>query len=317
MSDPDPDPDPDPEPERYVDVDETLVRTLLETQRPELASAELTFVGAGWDNVLYRLEAEDTDLLARLPRRQSAAQLLMNEQRWLVELAPRLPLPIPVPVWKGRPSDGYPWPWSLVSWIDGDTAAVAPFDDAGVEAIRLGRFLAKLHQPAPADAPVNPFRGVALNQRTELFERGLGRLAPDIDPSPLTDRWNELRITPGWSGAPCWLHGDLHAANLLVCGGVLAAVIDWGDLTAGDPATDLAVGWMLFEAAERQLFFRAATAELQGAFGAGGLAGDEAAQLWSRAEAWALIFSVVYVASEADHPVMGALGRRLLARLGF
>jgi aminoglycoside phosphotransferase (APT) family kinase protein len=50
----------------------------------------------------------------------------------------------------------------------------------------------------------------------------------------------------GWDGPPIWLHGDLHPFNLVVNQGRLSAVIDFGDLCAGDPATDLAVAWMLF-----------------------------------------------------------------------
>ena len=35
--------------------------------------------------------------------------------------------------------------------------------------------------------------------------------------------------------------------NLVTRGGTLAAVIDFGDLTAGDPATDLAAAWLVFD----------------------------------------------------------------------
>jgi aminoglycoside phosphotransferase (APT) family kinase protein len=37
-----------------------------------------------------------------------------------------------------------------------------------------------------------------------------------------------------------------HPRNILVDRGRLSAVIDWGDVTRGDPATDLAAIWMLF-----------------------------------------------------------------------
>ena len=47
-----------------------------------------------------------------------------------------------------------------------------------------------------------------------------------------------------WSGPPVWIHGDLHPCNLLVTDGRLSAVLDFGNLTAGDPATDLSVAWM-------------------------------------------------------------------------
>ncbi|MFI5955313.1 phosphotransferase [Cryptosporangium sp. NPDC051539] len=57
-----------------------------------------------------------------------------------------------------------------------------------------------------------------------------------------------LVATPPWPGPPLWLHGDPHPSNLLVTDAAparLAAVIDFGDLTAGDPATDLSAGWAL------------------------------------------------------------------------
>jgi len=41
--------------------------------------------------------------------------------------------------------------------------------------------------------------------------------------------------------------GRAAAANLVTRGGTLAAVIDFGDLTAGDPATDLAAAWLVFD----------------------------------------------------------------------
>ena len=46
----------------------------------------------GWDNVIYRLGDE---LTVRLPRRTMAAELVEHEQRWLPDLAPRLPAPDP------------------------------------------------------------------------------------------------------------------------------------------------------------------------------------------------------------------------------
>ena len=41
--------------------------------------------------------------------------------------------------------------------------------------------------------------------------------------------------------------GRAAAANHVTRGGTLAAVIDFGDLTAGDPATDLAAAWLVFD----------------------------------------------------------------------
>jgi aminoglycoside phosphotransferase (APT) family kinase protein len=54
-----------------------------------------------------------------------------------------------------------------------------------------------------------------------------------------------------------WLHGDLHPANVVVSGGTLAGVLDFGELCAGDPATDLAAAWVLLPAGTASRFFDA------------------------------------------------------------
>jgi aminoglycoside phosphotransferase (APT) family kinase protein len=229
-------------PAAEIVVSERIVRSLLAEQHPDLATLSLVQVDEGWDNTLWRL---GDDLVVRLPRRELAAQLTINEQRWLPELAPRLPLPIPSPVRLGRPSECYPWHWSVVPWlagIPGDRAAIADPHDA---AVRLGRFLRALHQGAPPEAPQNPFRGVPLIARAATVEERLANLASEVDVTSTRRVWDEaLRVEP-YRGTPVWIHGDLHPANVLVAGGTLAAVIDFGDLCAGDPATDLAGAWML------------------------------------------------------------------------
>ena len=44
-------------------------------------------------------------------------------------LAPQLPLPIPTPVARGAPDAGYPYPWSVYRWLDGELASKARIDD--------------------------------------------------------------------------------------------------------------------------------------------------------------------------------------------
>ena len=153
-----------------VSIDSDLVRGLLLDQHPELAGEGLAEVASGWDNVIYRL---GEDWLVRLPRREVAAQLVLNEQRWLPELAPRLPLPIPVPARIGRPGRGYPWSWSVCPWFEGETAAEAALD-LGRAALDLGAFVLALHSEAPAEAPRNEVRGVPLIQREPALLESTG-----------------------------------------------------------------------------------------------------------------------------------------------
>ena len=110
-------------PAAEVDVSPALLGRLLDAQHPDLAGLPVTVLANGWDNVVFRV---GDGLLARLPRRELAAQLVSHEQRWLPDLAPRLPLPIPAPVRSGQPGLGYPWPWSIVPYLPGQVAADTP-----------------------------------------------------------------------------------------------------------------------------------------------------------------------------------------------
>lgn len=283
-----------------IAVDVELVRRLLAEQFPELAPRSLTVLSNGWDNALFRLGEE---LLVRLPRRLFAADLISHEQRWLPALAAELPLPIPAPRFVGRPSATFPWPWSITSFFAGVVAAEETRPDLDQLARALGDFLARLHRRAPADAPINPARGLPLQQRTEAFRANLALSAAAIDTNTAERMWRDALSAEPWTRPPVWVHGDLHPANLLTDRGKLVAVLDFGDLTAGDPATDLAVAWMLFPPAERVMFWQTYAAAADHPV-------DAALQL--RAHGWALNLGTVFVARSDDNPVMAAIGAKTI-----
>jgi aminoglycoside phosphotransferase (APT) family kinase protein len=120
----------------------------------------------------------------------------------------------------------------------------------------------------------------------------------------LRELWAAAVAAPVHSGPPLWLHGDLHPSNVLLRNAAgehgLAAVIDFGDLGAGDPAVDLAVAWLMFDDAGRQRFMAA--------YGAG-LAD------WQRARGWALVLATAMLSNSDDNPVMHETGRFALRQL--
>jgi aminoglycoside phosphotransferase (APT) family kinase protein len=270
-------------------------------QHADLAHLPLTEVGSGWDNTLFRL---GDDLALRLPRREASAILVEHEQRWLPLLAPQLPLPIPVPIRHGRPGCGFPWSWSITPWFPGANALAEAPEEPATDAITLRRFLDKLHQPAPPAAPANAWRGVPLAARDETLRTHLEQLEGLVDPVAVLRLWERVRVTPPWPGPPLWIHGDLHPGNLLVHDGRLTAVIDFGDLTAGDPATDLSVAWML-------------PAPWGGSMSSAAAAGgfnDVDADTWTRARGWALVLGLAYLAGSRSRgdEAMYSLGRTTL-----
>lgn len=277
-----------------------LVRSLLAGQHPDLADQPLRLVDAGWDNQMVRLGDQ---LALRLPRRAAAAPLINNEQFWLPQLAPSLPLPTPLPLRVGQPGRGYPWPWSIVPWLAGQPADVAPLGPG--QAAVLGAFLRALHRPAPPTAPRNPVRGCPLHTRKEAFGQRLASLGAyrDLISPGLLVEWEAALAAP-LDHASSWIHGDLHPRNLLVADDQLCGVIDWGDLAVGDPATDLAAFWMLWaDPDERQAGLEAY--------------GPLSSATVQRARGWALHLGVTLLATGLhDHPRHAALGRQTLQNLG-
>lgn len=275
-------------PAAEVTVSSDRLGRLLAEQHPDLAHAALARVDEGWDNVTYRIGVK---WAARLPRRAESVQRLLNEQRWLPELAANLDIETPVPERVGHPSSVFPWPWSIVRWIEGSPADIEPLGEG--QGARLAGVLRELHRSAPDEAPPNPFRGVPLRDRAELVDERLSTLdgLGGDAVKALRRFWIEGKAAPK-AGDPVWIHGDLHPKNALVHEGELVGLIDWGDLTGGDPATDLAAAWTILRSdEERQAFWdRYGWTE----------------PIWLRARAWAVLFGVLlYTSKEDRHETMG------------
>ncbi|HYI33547.1 MAG TPA: aminoglycoside phosphotransferase family protein [Glaciibacter sp.] len=280
-------------PSAEVDIDIPLAARLVASQFPDLAEHPLHALTGGWDNAVIRL---GSSLAVRLPRRAAAVPLAEHEHRWLPGIEPRISTSIPAPVRVGQPSELFGWPWSVVPWIDGTSAVDLPVADRGALAGELAEFISEMHVQAPHDAPRNPVRGVPLMDRDEAVR---GRIQAGVVPrgEEMLALWLELRDTPPWSADPVWLHGDLHPGNLLVRDGRLSGVVDFGDLTAGDPATDLALAWLAFDAPGRVSFLAGLPERYQ-----------TDALLLCRARGWALSLATAFTAHSDDNPVMAAIG---------
>ncbi|WP_426183435.1 phosphotransferase [Microbacterium sp. TWP3-1-2b2] len=275
-------------------LDEEEVRLLLAHGAPHLAHRPLRLVNEGWDNATWRL---GDDLAVRIPRRALAAPLIENEQIALPIIGRMLDavgVRTPVPVVDGRATSEFPWPWSVVPWIPGVHALELPRAHNAAWAAELAAALGALHRTAPPDAPRNPVRGIPLVQRDQRL-RALLPHVPDALRSSVESAW-AAGIAASASTERVWIHGDLHPGNIVIAGDRLSALIDFGDVTAGDPAYDLAVAWMAFDAEGRALF-RRATADRY----------DEAT--WIRARAWAASVAAILLAQSDDRDSYRALGQ--------
>jgi aminoglycoside phosphotransferase (APT) family kinase protein len=258
-------------PER-LSVGVGLVRRLVAAQFPRWAGLPVRPVATpGWDNRSFRL---GETMLIRLPSAAPYAMAVEKEQRWLPVFGPRLPLPIPEPLGMGEPGDGYPFPWSVYRWIEGEPATTARIDDLDEFARVLADFLVALQRVDPAGGPTaglhNFYRGGPLHTYDELMRTAADTLGDRRGPA--LEIWQEA-LDAEWDGEPVWFHGDVAAGNLLMRDGRLAAVIDFGTSGVGDPACDLAIAWTLLTGSSRELFRER-------------LAVGDA--MWARGRGWAL-----------------------------
>ena len=233
-----------------VGIDAGLVRRLVTAQFPRLAGLPVSAVqSTGTVNAIYRL---GDHLCTRLPRVQGYADDLEDECRWLPWLAPQVPLRIPEPVAEGRPASGYPFPWAIYRWIDGQPYADELVADEQQAARDLAQFVAELRTIDPAGAPRagrRPLRELDAGTRTAIDSS-----RKVIDAGAATAAWERALQAPAWEGAPVWIHADLLRPNLLVDGGRLCAVIDFGAAGIGDPAADVIAAWSVFGPAGRETF---------------------------------------------------------------
>jgi aminoglycoside phosphotransferase (APT) family kinase protein len=282
-----------------VDINVSLAGRIVAAQFPQWADLPVEPVEFdGWDNTTFRL---GEDMSVRLPSAAAYAPQVEKEHRWLPRLAPFLPLPIPVPLAKGKPGEEYPFPWSVYHWLDGEPATVGRSDDLAGFATTLADFLTALQRIDPTDGPPpgrhNFFRGGSLTVYDAESRQAIAALEGEIDADAATATW-EAALAATWHDPPVWFHGDVAAGNLLVEGGRLSAVIDFGTSGVGDPACDLAIAWTLFDGESREAF-RAA------------LGPDDAT--WARGRGWALWKALIMLAEHiGSNPSEAEIARRVI-----
>jgi len=224
-----------------------LVRRLVSAQFPRWAALPITPLASGGTvNAVYRLGDGFT---VRLPRTAGGADDVAKERRILDALG-GLPVAVPVVAGLGEPGEGYPWPWAVHRWLDGEPAVEGrPFEpEALAEVVTAVRAL------DPADAPP-AYRGgplSALDRATRDAVEALRRTDEPFDAEAALSVWTEALDAP--TGTDCWVHADLMPSNLLLHNGRLTAVLDWGTAGVGDPACDLIPAWNLLTETTRPAF---------------------------------------------------------------
>ncbi len=267
-------------------IDEFLVKRLIASQFPEWRDLSISPVQhQGWDNRTFHLGKQ---LLVRLPSDNDYTLQVEKERQWLPKLAPFLPLSIPAPLAMGQPAEEYPWKWSVYAYLPGEAANNAPIANLTEFAINLGEFLVALQSIDTTYGPLpglhSFYRGGELSIYDAETRQAIDTLKHKLDVKIITDIW-QTALASKWARKPVWVHGDISLGNLLVQDGKLTAVIDFGQLTVGDPACDLAIAWTFFKDENREAFRSV-------------LALDK--DTWARGRGWALWKALITAAGQSN-----------------
>lgn len=268
------------------DVDVPLVQRLVAAQFPHWADLPIRPVEHdGWDNWTFHLGDR---MKVRLPSAAGYAEQAEKEARWLPKFSAQLPLAVPMPVGLGVPGEGFPWAWSIYDWLDGEPATPNNVADRVQFGWDVAKFINALGvidtTGGPPPGQHSFFRGADV---MEVYggeaHRSVDAIGDAID-GPLAHAVLDAAAAARFDGPPVWSHGDIAVGNLIMRDGRLAAVIDFGCCSVGDPACDLVLAWTFLDGAARDAFRLSVNA-------------DEA--MWARARAWALWKAALLVASDA------------------
>ena len=219
-----------------VDIDVDLVRALVAGQFPELADQPIVEVrSTGTVNAIYRIGDQ---LYARLPRVAALGRgIWTGSGSWLPQLAPAA---VPADSRAGRAGPArrgaYPFPWAIYRWLEGEPYADGLVDDEtpgrpGPGAVR-GRAARHRSASARRGGGRKPLRELDRDTR-QVIDAARGVIDGDAAARGVAAMRSQA---PAWDGTPVWIHADLLRPNVLVVGGRISAVIDFGGAGVGDPA---------------------------------------------------------------------------------
>jgi len=255
-----------------------LAHKLILEQFPEYSNLPITDVEKqGHDNRTYRLGEQ---MLIRMPTAADYALKVPKEQELLPGLAKRVSVSIPAPIKMGKPSADYPYPFSIYKWLSGKSINLLTLTDQEKEqlAFDMAKFLKELQAimdiKGPEPGQHNWWRG----DHVSIYDKGareqIAELAEIIDAGQALALWDKANATR-WNKQPIWIHGDFAMGNILMDGGKLSAVIDFGGAAVGDPACDLVIAWTYLSGKAREIFISEIETTMD-------------SDTWLRARAWAL-----------------------------
>ncbi|MCM3672652.1 phosphotransferase [Peribacillus simplex] len=237
-----------------------LAGELIMLQFPEIELKEIKQLGEGFDNTVIQINGE---FVFRFPRRPIAVTLIQVENQLLPSIAGTFPLAIPEPVFFGKPSTLYPYHFTGYKMVKGHLPVEGSLANKAESAKRFAHFLKVLHSFPVERAmrlgvqPDGMMRLDVSYRKKSLMENvsnllKLGYFEQAYAVKDFVEELGELVVQSPIS----LVHGDIHIRNVLLDDeGVLAGIIDWGDVHVGNRAIDFSFLYSYFPKEARRGFY--------------------------------------------------------------
>jgi aminoglycoside 2''-phosphotransferase len=214
---------------------------IISSEIPSLAIRSAAPIGEGWTATAWRV---NEDLVFKFPKKSWVWDDLDRELSVLPYLSALLPLPVPEYLHTVRESGSAPHGFVVYRYLAGnavDPCALAASERTAL-AQTLARFLRALHDidTAPV-APMLPRDDEYAVARQSQRDAATS-ISPGLSPAErsrlravfaehLSDRRN-------FNQRVVIVHADLSADHILHVGASVTGIIDWGDVSLGDPDYD-------------------------------------------------------------------------------
>jgi aminoglycoside 2''-phosphotransferase len=224
----------------------------IESENRGLRVKSNRFLGEGWTFCAYLVN--DT-LVVRCPKRAEHWPELEREMKFLAFAGDGLPLAVPRYVHAAPDSLAAPHGYAVYHYIHGIALNVGSLDHKGrtEAADRLAGFLRTMHGLRP-DGSLDELlpRDDARSMVQDFLGRAGREIGPWLEPLELSALEKILEghlSAPGnFAFTPAVLHADFSPQHLLVTNESVGAVIDFADVSWGDPDYDFM--YLFIEAGE-------------------------------------------------------------------
>jgi len=220
---------------------------LIQSNFPQVAIQTVLPITRGWDSFVLEVNGE---LIFRFPMREDVTAYLQKEIRLLPDLEKALSTPFPHFNYIGHGDENYPFMFVGYRKLSGSTLDHESITTEQLVALAsaLATFLNELHSFPAMRAIQNGVQGHTSEQWRERYRELYSDL--QVRAFPLLNNQLRSKSEQLWEDflennalfvfKPVLIHCDL-ACEHIFCDpvrGVLTGVIDWGDVTIGDPALD-------------------------------------------------------------------------------